>query len=145
MRLGEFIAVILQFTEKLIRGSFLQYVVLLVIGLKILSLKHKNEENESFSPTKRSSQRISHKKVYFFLYSPWWLWLQDMWSCPENIGLRIQSKWGKTKFVNLYTPQEKYKTENLFNNMASCLHLLRWVMLNGELKCIYRTVEWVGK
>ena len=48
MKLGEFTAIILQFSEKFIIESFLQNVILLVIGLKILSLKHKNEENESF-------------------------------------------------------------------------------------------------
>lgn len=52
--------VILQFSEKFSIGTFLQYVILLVIGLKILSLKQKNEENDSFSPTEIFSQRISH-------------------------------------------------------------------------------------
>lgn len=56
------------------------------------------------------------------IISPWWLWLKDMWSCSENIELRIQSKWGKIKFVKVYTSQEKYKKENVFNNMASSLY-----------------------
>ena len=52
--------VILQFNEKFGIGTFLQYVILLVIGLKILSLKQNNEENDSFSPTEIFFQRISH-------------------------------------------------------------------------------------
>ena len=45
-----------------------------------------------------------------------------MWSYSENIELRIQSKWGKIKFVEVYTSQEKYKKENVFNNVASSLY-----------------------
>ena len=60
VRCGELIAVTLRFSEKFGMGTFLQDAILLMIGLKILSLKHKDEEYDSFSPTKSFSQRISH-------------------------------------------------------------------------------------
>lgn len=71
----KFTAIFLQFNKKFSRESFLVffffflYVLLLVSGLKILSLKSKNEENENFSLKKKKrffSEDEPQKGLLFF-------------------------------------------------------------------------------
>lgn len=89
----EFTAIFLQFNKKSSIENFL-YFLLLVSGLKILSLKHKNKENENFSQKrkKKGFLRGWATERFIFLHSPWWIWLKGIWSHSWNIRLKYKGK-----------------------------------------------------
>lgn len=146
----KFTAIFLQFNKKFSRERFFflffLYVLLLVSGLKIFSLKRKNEENENFSLKKKKKVFLRGwaTERFIFLHFPWWIQLKDKWSCSWNIEWRYKVSWGYLTCESLCFPKE-YKKEHSFNNLAPSLNLLRWIMSNGEFKCTYKNVEWVQK